>query len=82
MIDDNKNTEIKIFIADFLRLPIEKIADDATLADLVADSFQAVELLVALQEEFAFVLSHEDLAEIETLGTLLAFIEAKTATTA
>lgn len=82
MIDDNKNTEIKIFIADFLRLPIEKIADDATLADLVADSFQAVELLVALQEEFAFVLSHENLAEIETLGTLLAFIEAKTATTA
>lgn len=82
MIDDNKNTEIKIFIADFLRLPIEKIADDATLADLVADSFQAVELLVALQEEFAFVLSHENFAEIETLGTLLAFIEAKTATTA
>lgn len=74
MID---GTEIKLFIGDFLRLPMAKLTDDTTLTDLVADSFQAVELLVALQEEFAFVLSHDDLTEIETLGGLLALIESR-----
>lgn len=70
--------EIKSFISEFLRLPPEKITDTSTLTDLVADSFQAVELLVALQDEFGFILSHEDLAAIETLGGLFKLIETKT----
>jgi len=74
---ENKSSAIKLFIADFLRVPTDKLTDSATLTDLVADSFQAVELLVALQDEFAFVLNHEDLTAIETLGGLLALIEAK-----
>lgn len=66
---------IRNFIADFLRLPIEKIGDTSTLADLVADSFQAVELLVALQDQFGFILTQDDMGEIDTLGGLLALIE-------
>jgi acyl carrier protein len=73
----SQTVEIKTFIGNFLRLPTEKIADTSTLADLVADSFQAVELLVALQDEFGFMLSHDDLARIETLSGLLSLIELK-----
>ena len=71
------NDNIKNFIAEFLRLPAEKLSDDTMLADFLADSFQAVEMLMALQEEFGFVINHEDLTEIESLGGLLALIASK-----
>lgn len=66
---------IKSFIADFLKLPADKISDASTLADLVADSFQAVELLVSLQDEFGFMLTQDDMSSIDTLGGLLDLIE-------
>lgn len=75
----SETAEVKAFIGEFLRLPVEKITDTSTLADLVADSFQAVELLVALQDEFGFMLGHDDLASIETLGGLLELIETRVA---
>lgn len=73
-------TDIKSFIGEFLRLPGDRISDTATLGDLVADSFQAVELLVALQDEFGFLLSHDDMAQVETLGGLLELIEIRIST--
>lgn len=70
--------DLREFVADFLRLPVEKLIDEAPLSDLVADSFQAVELLMALQDTFPCTLNHEDLADIETLGGLLGLMQRKT----
>lgn len=69
----------KQFIAEFLRLPVERVREESLIGDLVADSFQAVELLVALQEEFTCTLSHADLIDIEKLGDLLAILQKKIA---
>lgn len=74
----NAIVEFRQFVAEFLRIPPERLRDDVPLSDLVADSFQAVELLVALQDRFPCTIGHEDLGQIETLGGLLALLHAKT----
>jgi acyl carrier protein len=73
----NTVADLRSFVADFLRIPLDKLPDDAPLSDLIADSFQAVELLVALQDEFPCTLNHEDLGRIETLGGLFALMNEK-----
>lgn len=73
----NNNDAVKGFIANFVRLPQEKLDDTTLLVDCFADSFQAIELLMALQDEFQFILSHEDMAEVDTVGALLSLIDSR-----
>lgn len=69
-------------VAQKLNVPVERLTADSTLPDLGADSLDAAELVMALEEEFSVQLA--DMAKDVTLGGFAAAvqeqIEAKTRT--
>ena len=65
---------VKEKIATFLKLPVARVADDAVLTDMVAESFALVELVIELQEEFGARVSQEDLRIVRTVGDLTRLI--------
>lgn len=64
-------------IARFLKVPVERLTDDADLAELVAESFVLVEMVIELQEQLRVRLTHEDLQAVRTVGQLVGLLEAR-----
>jgi acyl carrier protein len=61
-----------------LNVPEEKITMEARLAeDLGADSIDAVELIMNVEEEFNLQVSDEDAQNIKTVGDLVKYIESQ-----
>jgi acyl carrier protein len=69
--------KIREKIAAFVNQPAAKITDDRILAELVAESFLLVELVIELQEEFHARLMQEDLQSVKTVGDLISTVEKK-----
>lgn len=69
---------IKAMIKSELNVPEEKITMESRLAeDLGADSIDAVELIMNLEEEFNLQVSDEDAQNLKTVGDLVKYIESK-----
>lgn len=69
--------KVKEIIVETLNCDLDKVTMDARLADdLGADSLAAVELSMALEEEFNVTISDEDLPNMKTVGDLVNFISA------
>lgn len=70
---------IKEMIKSELNIPEEKITKEARLAeDLGADSIDAVELIMNIEEEFNIQVSDEDAQNLKTVGDLVKYIESIT----
>ncbi|MCR3906705.1 acyl carrier protein [Peloplasma aerotolerans] len=68
---------IKEMIMEELNVPEEKITMQARLAeDLGADSIDAVELIMNIEDEFSVQVSDEEAQNIKTVGDLVNYIEA------
>lgn len=71
---------VRQLIADQLRQPLEKVANNAHLIDdLDADSLDIVDLTIAIEEEFStddnqLEIPEEDAAEIRTVQQLLDYL--------
>jgi acyl carrier protein len=63
--------EIKRSMAAFLKLPEERLGDDAVLSTLVQESFVLIQLVMELQEQFGARLVQEDLRSVKTVGDLI-----------
>lgn len=71
--------QIKKLLAEELRIPVEKITDDAAiLEDLGADSLDVVEMLMALEETFSITVPDEDVMQLRTVRAVAEYVEAKT----
>lgn len=76
-----KNSEdvkkrIKAIIVEHLDVPPEKVTDEATFAEnLGADSLDAMDLLMAINEEFEINIPAEKLDEIYTVQDMVAQVE-------
>lgn len=58
-------------------LPPEKMTDELSLvAALGADSLEGIEIGISAEEEFGISLSDDDLDQIQTVGDLVATVEA------
>lgn len=69
--------KVKEIIVETLNCDLDKVTMEARLADdLGADSLAAVELSMALEEEFDVTISDEDLPNMKTVGDLVNFISA------
>lgn len=69
--------QIKQTIAKTLGVDIEKVVDGALLVkDLGADSLDMAELGMTLQEEYNVEISDDQLAQIQTVGDVVAVISA------
>jgi len=71
---------IKKIIAEHLDVEESKIVLDASLTDdLGADSFDTVELIMALEEQFEIEISDEEAQEILTVKHAVDFVNKKIA---
>ena len=69
---------IKKIIAEHLDIEEAKIVLDASLTDdLGADSFDTVELIMALEEQFEIEISDEEAQEILTVKNAVDFVNKK-----
>jgi acyl carrier protein len=68
---------VKEMIIEELNVPEEKVTMQARLAeDLGADSIDAVELIMNIEDEFSIQVSDEEAQNIKTVGDLVKYIEA------
>ena len=74
-MDFEKMREI---IAENLSCELDKVTMEANLADdLGADSLAAVELSMALEDEFGVAIDDEELPKLKTVGDLANYISAR-----
>ncbi|HAX02320.1 MAG: acyl carrier protein [Tenericutes bacterium GWC2_34_14] len=68
---------VKEMIVEELNVPAEKVTLGSRLAeDLGADSIDAVELIMNIEDEFNIQVSDEQAQGIKTVGDLVKYIEA------
>jgi acyl carrier protein len=65
-----------------LSIPVEKLTPQTALNDLAVDSFQMVETVVDLQEEFGTVFTQAALKQVSTLGELAELLRTQQASVA
>ncbi len=63
-------------ISATLSVPLSDLTPRTTLADLAADSFLLVEMVVDLQEEFDATITQAQLREVTNLGELVGLLRA------
>ncbi|MBO7605005.1 MAG: acyl carrier protein [Elusimicrobiaceae bacterium] len=77
---DAKSVEerVKNIIVEQLRVEPEQVKPEAQFVnDLVADSLDTVELIMALEEEFDVEIPDEQAEKIKTVGEAIEHIKAK-----
>ncbi|NCB62272.1 MAG: acyl carrier protein [Clostridia bacterium] len=69
--------KVKAIILDTLNCDEDKITMEATLTeDLEADSLDAVELNMAIEDALGISVSDEELAQVKTVGDIVRYLEA------
>lgn len=70
--------KVKAIIADKLNLNPEQIFLESNLRnDFKADSLDAVEIIMAVEEEFEIEVADEDWTKINTVNDIVQYIEKK-----
>ena len=69
---------LKELIVDTLGCDAERVTPEASLTeDLEADSLDAVELNLAIEEASGINIPDEKMAELKTVGEILAYLESQ-----
>ena len=69
--------KIKEIISRQTDIEKEKLSDNTTLEDIVADSLDIVEMLMEIEGSFDIDIPDKDAEKLSTVGELCAYIEAK-----
>ena len=70
--------KIKSIIVEQLGVKAEEVTLEAKIMDdLGADSLDAVELVMALEEEFGIEIPDEDAEKLITVGDVIKYVEGK-----
>ncbi len=70
--------KVQDIVAEGLGLDKSKITMESDLSnDLGADSLDAVELIMAIEEEFDINIEDEDAQALQTVGQIVEYIEKK-----
>lgn len=64
-------------IYELLSVPAGSLTPETTVRELVADSFQLVEMVIDLQEEFDVIFTQNELREVVTIGDLVTLLQAQ-----
>ena len=68
---------VKEIIVDELGVDAEAVTIDSTLEDLGADSLAAVELIMALEEEYDLEIAEDDAKAMKSVKNIVDYIESK-----
>ena len=69
--------KIKEIIAEQLGVSEDEIAMETTFEDLGADSLDAVELIMALEEEYDLEIAEDDAKAMKSVKNIVDYIESK-----
>ena len=68
--------KVKSILAEQFDVEEDKITEETSLQDdLGADSLDVVDLLMSIEDEFSIEVPDEDVENIKTVGSLVAYIE-------
>ncbi len=67
--------KLTTILVEILACKAEDVTDEATLEDLGADSLDAVEIIMAVEEEFAIDIDDDEAEKITTVGQIIEHIE-------
>lgn len=71
--------KVKDIIADQLDVEADDITFESVITDdLGADSLDVVDLVMSLEDEFGVEIPDEAMADIKTVGDIVAYIEKET----
>jgi len=70
--------KLKDIIKDELGFVIDGLTLESTLEDMGADSLDAVELIMAIEEEYDIEIDEADAQQFTSLGNIVSYIESKT----
>ncbi|WP_422484433.1 acyl carrier protein [Gudongella sp. DL1XJH-153] len=72
--------KVKEIIAEQLDVEMERVTMETSLMkDLEADSLDAVEIMMALEDEFEIEVPDEDAEGFKNIGDIVKYVEAKLA---
>lgn len=70
--------KVKNIIAEQLDANVEEITmETSMMKDLEADSLDAVEIMMALEDEFEITIPDEDAESFKNIGDIVKYIESK-----
>ena len=69
--------QLKEMIKDELGFETEGLSLMSTLEDMGADSLDAVELIMAIEEAYEIEISETDAGQFTSLGNIVSYIESK-----
>ncbi len=70
--------KVKEIISENLGVAVEEITPETSLMkDLKADSLAAVEIIMAIEEEYDIEVADEDAEKFDNIGDIAAYIETK-----
>jgi acyl carrier protein len=72
--DSDVKAQLKSAISNMTEMPIDKIDEDAHLADIGIDSLQALQLLVLMERTYQVSIAEEDLKHFKSINTLSGFV--------
>ncbi|WHA43882.1 acyl carrier protein [Agrobacterium larrymoorei] len=68
---------IKSIIGHYLEIPADTIEDNASFTeDLGADSLEAVEIIMAIEQEFSVVINDDAAEKILSVGDAVKYLKA------
>ncbi len=68
---------VKEVIDETLKYSGDVTTDTKLKGDLIMDSLDGVELVMALEEKFGVEIPNEDMANLETVGDIVTYIDKK-----
>ena len=69
--------KLKEIIKDELGFETDALTLESTLEDMGADSLDAVELIMAIEEAYDIEIAEEDAGQFTSLGNIVSYIESK-----
>ncbi len=67
---------VKEIVVDSLNVSEEEVTINSTLEDLGADSLDAVELIMALEEEYDIEIPEDEAKNFTSVNNIVAYIES------
>ena len=75
-MSENNADRVKKIIISQLNVSEEQVTPEASfIDDLGADSLDQVELVMALEEEFANEIPEEDAEKLQSVGSVIGYVE-------
>ena len=73
---DEARRQIMEIVADVADIPVEKVSQDALLADLDIDSLRGLRIVAAVEKRWGIVVSEDAIGRIRSMSDIFALVEA------